>query len=148
MSQHRIKGLESVDPLSVPLPHGTEIITRVARVSGERRVPQGMVGRVVRARDGGLDVQIPGVGELWYAREELVPRKPGQVQFALRRAAAWDALHQCAVIEATVGSRAWGLAHEGSDTDLRGVFALPLPWTWGLGEIPRDLVSADGSSTY
>jgi hypothetical protein len=28
------------------------------------------------------------------------------------------------------------------------VFALPLPWMWGLGEAPRDLVSADGSSTY
>jgi RNA repair pathway DNA polymerase beta family len=77
-----------------------------------------------------------------------VPRKPGQVQFALRRAAAWEALQPCAVLEATVGSRAWGLAHEGSDTDSRGVFALPLPWTWGLGEVPRDLVSADGSTTY
>lgn len=147
-SQHRIKGLESVDPLSVPLPHGTEVTTRVARVSGERRVPQGMVGRVVRARDGGFDVHVTGVGELWYAREELMPRKPGQVQFAVRRAAAWDALSPCVVLEATVGSRAWGLAHEGSDTDMRGVFALPLPWTWGLGEVPRDLVSADGSTTF
>ncbi len=147
-SQTRIRGLESVDPLSVPLPHGTEVITRVARVSGDRRVPQGMVGRVVRARDGGLDVQITGVGELWYAREELVPRKSGQVQFALRRAAAWDALQPCVVLEATVGSRAWGLASEGSDTDSRGAFALPLSWMWGLGEAPRDLVSADGSSTY
>ncbi|HLL02693.1 MAG TPA: nucleotidyltransferase domain-containing protein [Myxococcaceae bacterium] len=146
--QHRIRGLESVDPLSVPLPHGTEVITRVARVLGDRRVPQGMMGRVVRARDGGLDVQITGVGELWYAREELVPRKTGQVQFALRRAAAWDALQPCVVLETTVGSRAWGLASEGSDTDSRGVFALPLSWMWGLGEAPRDLVSADGSSTY
>jgi hypothetical protein len=147
-SQHRIKGLESVDPLSVPLPHGTEVTTRVARVVGERRVPQGMVGRVVRARDGGFDVQVTGVGELWYARDELMPRKPGQVQFAMRRAAAWDSLRPCVVLEATVGSRAWGLAHEGSDTDTRGVFALPLSWTWGLGDVPRDLVSADGSTSY
>jgi hypothetical protein len=42
--QHRIKGLESVDPISVPLTHGTEVITRVARVSGERRVPQRAAG--------------------------------------------------------------------------------------------------------
>lgn len=147
MSQHRIRGLESIDPLSVPLPHGTEVITRVARVLGERRVAQGMVGRVVRAREGGFDVQVTGVGELWYAREELVPRKPGQVQFALRRQAAWEALRPCAVVEAVVGSHAWGLAGEGSDTDVRGAFALPLPWTWGLGEAPRDLVSADGSTT-
>lgn len=147
MSQHRIRGLESIDPLSVPLPHGTEVITRVARVLGERRVAQGMVGRVVRAREGGFDVQVAGVGELWYAPEELVPRKPGQVQFALRRQAAWEALRPCAVVQAVVGSHAWGLAGEGSDTDVRGAFALPLPWTWGLGEAPRDLVSADGSTT-
>jgi hypothetical protein len=29
-----------------------------------------------------------------------------------------------------------------------GAFALPLPWTLGLVEPPRDLVSADGSATY
>src|SRR5207237_1071081 len=32
--------------------------------------------------------------------------------------------------------------------DVRGVFALPLSWTVGLLEPPRDLVSADGSTTY
>ena len=47
-----------------------------------------------------------------------------------------------------MGSRAWGLAGEGSDTDRRGVFALPFPWTTGLAEPPRDLVSADGSTSY
>jgi hypothetical protein len=40
------------------------------------------------------------------------------------------------------------LADEASDTDLRGVFALPLPWNWGLLEVPTDLVSANGSATF
>src|SRR5439155_4394644 len=34
-----------------------------------------------------------------------------------------------------------------SDTDVRGLFALPFPWTVGLAEPPLDLVSADGSTT-
>src|SRR5581483_2069996 len=140
--------LGELDPLNVPLPHGTEVTTRVAKLVGDRRIPQGVVGRVVRARDGGCDVQIVGVGEVWYTREELLPRRPGQMQFARRRAAAWDALLPCAVLEAIVGSRAWGLADEESDTDKRGIFALPFPWTAGLLDPPRDLVSADGSSTY
>jgi hypothetical protein len=144
----RLRGYEQVDKLSVPLPHGTEVTTRVERVAGDRRVPQGVVGRVVRARGGGFDVQVVGVGELWYARDELVPRKPGQLQFALRRAATWDALHPCVVVETVVGSQAWGLANESSDVDLRGVFGLPLPWHFGLADKPRDLVSADGSHTY
>ncbi|MCY1042828.1 nucleotidyltransferase domain-containing protein [Corallococcus sp. bb12-1] len=145
----RVRGLEQIDRLSVPLPHGTEVTTRVERVaSAGRRIPQGVVGRVVRAHDGGFDVQIVGVGEVWFARDELVPRRVGQVQFAQRREAAWSALRPCVVLETRVGSHAWGLADERSDVDVRGVFALPLPWTLGLGQAPQDLVSADGSTTY
>ena len=144
----RPRGYEQVDKLSVPLPHGTEVTTRVERVAGDRHIPQGVVGRVVRARGGGFDVQIVGVGELWYARDELVPRKPGQLQFALRRAATWDALRPCVVLETVVGSQAWGLANEASDVDMRGVFGLPLPWHFGLADKARDLVSADGSHTF
>lgn len=144
----RISALESVDPISVPLPHGTEVTTRVARVIGDKQIPQGLIGRIAREREGGFDVHIAGVGEVWYRREEILPRRMGQLTFAMRRAAAWDALQGCKVIEATVGSRAWGLAHDSSDTDLRGSFVLPFPWTVGVVEIPRDLVSADGSQTF
>src|SRR5580693_8406783 len=145
----RIRELGAIDPLAVPLPNGTEVTTRVDRViSEDRRVPQGAVGRVVAQRDGELDVMIVGVGVLRYVRSELVPRKIGQVRWARRRADAWDALLRCTVVEATVGSRAWGLADEGSDTDRRGVFVLPFGWTLGLAEPARDLVSADGSATY
>lgn len=141
--------LAPFDPLAVPLPSGTEVTTRVARVvPGGRPVPEGAVGRVVGAAGAMFDVKILGVGVLRYARSELVPRKVGQVRYAQRRADAWEALRPCTVLEATVGSRAWGLAEEGSDTDLRGAFVLPFPWSAGLGEPPRDLVSEDGSATY
>jgi hypothetical protein len=144
----RLGGLAEVDPLLVPLPHGTEVTTRVERTALGRRVPQGLVGRVVRERDGGFDVLITGVGELWYARNELAPRKAGQLEFALRREAAWHALRPCVVLEAVVGSRAWGLADEDSDVDQRGAFALPFLWASGLVSPPVDLVSADGSQTF
>jgi hypothetical protein len=147
VNQHS-RGLGAIDPLAVPLPHGTEVTTRVERLFGDRRVPQGVVGRVVAIREDGLDVLVTGTGVLRYARDELLPRRPGQVRFAEQRAADWDALRPCVVLEATVGSRAWGLADEGSDTDLRGVFALPFPWTSGLVEPPHTLTSADGSVTY
>jgi len=144
----RLGGLGQLDPLLVPLPHGTEVTTRVERTALGRRVPQGLVGRVVRERDGGFDVLITGVGELWYARNELAPRKAGQLEFAYRREAAWQALRPCVVLDAVVGSRAWGLSDEGSDVDLRGAFALPFLWTAGLVSPPLDLVSADGSQTF
>jgi predicted nucleotidyltransferase len=144
----RLRNLEQLDARSVPLPLGTEVITRVDRIAGERRIPQGSVGRVTKTEGDQLEVTVVGVGALRYARDEVSPRRVGQALFARRRADVWEALHPCVVLEAMVGSRAWGLADEDSDVDRRGVFALPFPWTQGLLAPPEDLVSADGSATY
>lgn len=140
--------MEHLDPTSVPLPNGTEVSTRVDRLGDQRRIPSGAVGRVVAQREGVYDVQIVGVGIVSYARSELLPRKAGQLRFALRRAADWDALKSCVVLEATVGSHAWGLAESHSDTDVRGAFVLPFAWTGGLADLPQDLISTDGSTTF
>jgi len=111
-------------------------------------VPQGSVGRVTKVDSDQVDVAIVGVGVVRYARVELSARRVGQVLFAHRRADAWEALSPCVVLEAVVGSHAWGLSDASSDVDRRGVFALPFPWTQGLVAAPEDLVSADGSATY
>ncbi|KIG16542.1 Undecaprenyl-phosphate N-acetylglucosaminyl 1-phosphate transferase [Enhygromyxa salina] len=141
----RIKGLEDIDPLRVPLPHGTEVTTRVDREFQGRVVTQGAVGRVKAIEGSAVTVHVVGVGNVRYAREELTPRKAGQLEFAVRREAAWQALRGNAILETVVGSRAWGLAEQGSDTDRRGVFVLPFVWTTALVDPPTDLVSADGS---
>lgn len=144
----RLRPLAHLDPLGVALPHGTEVVTRIERVVGQRRVPQGTIGRVVKIAGDELDVAIVGVGTLRYERRELSPRRVGQALWAQRRETAWTTLLPCVVLDAQVGSRAWGLADESSDDDRRGVFALPLSWTLGLVQPPEDLVSADGSATY
>lgn len=144
----RLRHLAHLDPRAVALPHGTEVVTRVDRVVGERRVPQGTIGRVVKILGDDLDVAIVGVGTLRYARRELSPRRVGQVLWAERRESAWTSLHECVVLDTQVGSHAWGLADEASDDDRRGIFALPLPWTLGLVAPPEDLVREDGSATY
>ncbi len=146
----RIKNLESLDPYAVPLPNGTEVTTGADRhtLDGARLVAQGAVGRVVSSSDEGITVFIVGVGTCRYQRPELTPHRMGQLRYALEREASESALKPCVVLEATVGSRAWGLASEGSDIDRRGVFLLPFSWTIGLGDAPGTLVSADGSDTY
>lgn len=148
MAAIRIEGLSTIDPLAVPLPHGTEVTTRVDRWVGERRIPLGAIGRVVGSEGKQLQVAVVGVGVVSYVRDELLPRKIGQLKFAARRAASWERFGPCIVLESMVGSRAWGLAEAGSDTDRRGVFAAPFPWTVGLSGPPLDLISADASSTY
>jgi hypothetical protein len=146
-----IEGLRGMDPAKVPLPHGTQVTTTVELVPGDgtRPIPAGSVGTVVELRpDGRLRVRVVGRGEHVYARHELRPAHAGQVRFAVARARDEAALLPCAVLEATVGSRAWGLAEDGSDHDTRGVFLLPFGWREGLATPPAVLVSADGSATW
>ncbi len=137
-----------VDPTKVPLPNGTEVETRADRTHGDRVIPQGTVGRVQRQEGGRFEVKLVGWGVVAFAREEIAPRKLGQARYAMRREAAWRALKPCVVLEAVVGSRAWGLSDDGSDVDARGAYVLPFGWTIGLVDPPTDLVSEDGSATY
>jgi RNA repair pathway DNA polymerase beta family len=144
----RIKALRSLNPRAVALPNGTDITTRVAKSLGDRVIPQGARGRIVATSELQVDVLFVGVGRLSYERNEVLPTKREQVRYAERRGCDWAALMPNVLLSTVVGSRAWGLADEDSDTDVRGVFGLPLSWSTGLLDAPRDLVSADGSSTY
>ena len=147
----RLGGLADLDPTTVQLPVGTEVTTRVDRAldgpDGEVRT-QGATGRVAALEGDRVDVVFVDGKRGTYLRHALTPRKLGELRYAHRRAAAWDELRPCVVIDALVGSRAWGVAGEGSDEDHRGVFVLPAPWTVGLVDPPLDLVSAGGSHTY
>lgn len=144
----RLGGLSDLDLLAVPLPAGTEITTRVDREHDGALRLQGAVGRVLTTAGDEVEVSFLDGSRGRYLRHEVVPRKLGVVRYAQRRAASWQALSPCIVVDAQVGSRAWGLADEGSDDDRRGVFVLPFPWTTGLVDPPLDLVSLDGSLMY
>lgn len=144
----RIRGLAPLDPRVVQLPVGTEVTTCIDRSVGDRIVPQGAVGRVAGVGVDTVDVNLVGVGLVRYNRGEVLARKVGQVRYAQRRHDAWESLHGCVVLSSTVGSRAWGLDSPSSDHDIRGVFALPSSWAFGLVNPPDTLVSADGSTTY
>ncbi len=64
----------------------------------------------------------------------------GKIQDAL---AALEKTHGCRILFAVEsGSRAWGFASPDSDYDVRAVYVKPLDWYLGLGEKPRDTLSA------
>jgi hypothetical protein len=144
----RLGGLSDLDPQTVPLPAGTEVTTRVDRTVDDRVVPQGASARVTAVDGDRVDVVFLDGKRARYLRGEITPRKLGVAKYAQRRAAAWEQLRPCVVIDTIVGSRAWGVADEGSDEDRKGVFVLPTPWTTGLVDPPLDLSSLDGSQSY
>jgi hypothetical protein len=144
----RLGGLADLDPQAVPLPAGTEVTTRVDRTAGDEVRPQGASGRVASVDGDRVEIVFLDGKRATYLRSEVTPRKLGVARYAQRRAAAWDQLLPCVVIDTVVGSRAWGVADAGSDEDRKGVFVLPTPWTTGLADPPLDLSSIDGSQSY
>lgn len=144
----RLGGLSDLDPQTVPLPAGTEVTTRVDRSVGDWVIPQGASARVTSVDGDRVEVVFLDGKRATYLRAEVTPRKLGVAKYAQRRAAAWEQLHACIVIDTVVGSRAWGVADAGSDEDRKGVFVLPTPWTTGLVDPPLDLSSLDGSQSY
>ena len=134
----------------IQLPHGTDVITRVPKEIDRTAadLPAGSVGRIVGSDAESVDVQVLGIGVVRYRRDEVAPFRSGQLRYAVARDAAWKALRGNIVVEATVGSHAWGLAEAHSDVDRRGLFVLPFPWSARLGAAQAELTSVDGSSTY
>ena len=75
------------------------------------------------------------------AREELLSHL-GTRQWDFRR------LRESVMYEAVVGSRAWGLADEESDEDVRGWFLAPFDELVGLWEHPDEIQDPDTDAAY
>lgn len=130
--------------LHSPLPPGTEVVTRVDRVTSVGTIRKGSIGRVASIGEHRISVQMIS-GNYWYDRAEIVPRRAGQIKFEVQKKDTWDTLKSYQVLRSRVGSRAWGLANENSDEDLRGVFAPPYTWTTGLQGPPEDIGNPEGT---
>lgn len=145
----RLHGLNDVDPHTTQLPVGTEVVTRVDRMVDGKVRTQGAVGKVVGLDAAGLFmIGFVDGKQGTFARSELLPRKLGLLRYEQRRESTWHQLANTVVLDALVGSTAWGLADSNSDQDHRGIFVLPLPWLTGLVEPPTDLLSEDRTAAH
>ena len=146
-----MSALDKLDPTKIPLPNGTEVGTRrdLPIPNSDKFIPQGSVGRVKETRDDGrVRIAIPGRGEFIYEREDLHPRKDGQIKFAINREADWDRFYSHVIYWALVGSRAWGVSNNDSDTDIRGVFVWPFEATIGFSKPSETIQSLSNSNSY
>jgi uncharacterized protein len=106
------------------LPEGTQVSTRVDRV----RFPDGR--------------------EISFRRRDLTVRKHAALEGPAQTAAAPADLQSYIIYRCIVGSRAYGLDHEGSDTDRRGIFLPPAEMTWSLYGVPEQLEDQAAQSCY
>jgi hypothetical protein len=113
------------------LPEGTQVVLRADR---------GATGRVVgTTADGRYQVRLADGRELAVARDGLSLRRAHQQARAIGTGDPDDGarlVREHTIYAAVVGSRAFGLAVDGSDTDLRGVYAAPAADFWSLIKPP------------
>lgn len=132
--------------LHLILPTGTQIVSRVETKSpsGELLVPRGAVGEVIKPPDDGTHSYrirfINGI-EAALQRHEMTIRKQFQREATQPETDAMADLnlYDFVIYRCVIGSRAFGLDTEDSDTDRRGIYLPPAEIHWSLYGVPEQL---------
>jgi len=127
------------------IPAGTQVVLKAAKIlaSGEHFKPPGSVGVVLESPPDNRQPYL-----VHFADGETAMAAFDEL--ALRRREVEDALGQVdedvrpwIIYRCQVGSKAFGLAHEDSDDDLRGIYLPPARLHWSLRRLPEQLEFAD-----
>ncbi|MFF0269589.1 DNA polymerase beta superfamily protein [Kribbella sp. NPDC004536] len=121
------------------LPIGTQVVLRVAGTDGpDGAVRRGATGRVVgMTADGRYAVRLADGRETVARRDQLTLRSAYQDEaIELGRPDGYRLVREYTIYAAIVGSRAFGLDTEESDTDTRGVYVAPTEAFWSLAKPP------------
>ena len=128
------------------VPEGTQIVSRreVKNSAQEILCLRGAVGVIIKAptdNSHSYRVRLPNNVEVTLRRQEFSIRKHfqkeglQQVEDMLSELNLFDyAIYRC-----VVGSRAFGLDHANSDTDIRGIYLPPAAIHWSLYGIPEQI---------
>ena len=136
-------------------PVGTMVVTlrEVEPGDGGRARPKGACGVIVKSPEdpnGIYRIGFPDGGEFNVAAKSLDILKHYQqgelanVEAVAQSHKLYDRIHYKCV----VGSRAYGLDHEDSDTDLRGFYLAPANLHWSLFGTPEQLQRPDSDECY
>jgi uncharacterized protein len=149
------KGKIGVDDSWLILPVGTQIVSRIQieGQGGEVLCPRGAVGTIIKMPDDGTHsyrVQFSNGVEAALRRPELAIRK----HFQSEQTQSEDSilvdldLYDFVIYRCIVGSRAFGLETDESDTDRRGIYLPPADAHWSLYGVPEQLEDQANQECY
>ena len=137
------------------IPVGTQVVSRVEirDASGTVLCPLGATGVVARAPDDATHayrVVLPDGREVSLKRRDLSIRKHVHQEDLDSAGAALGEhdFYQHVIYRCVVGSRAYGLSAEGSDTDRRGIYLPPAELHWSLFGVPEQLENRETDEVY
>ena len=136
-------------PEHVQLSKGTRVVLKqhVSSDSGFLCKP-GTMAIVTEARHPRYAVRTPGGVSLNCTREQLVTQRAKAFSTAARSTWNWRQLQPRIVLSVIVGSKAWNLDDEHSDTDIKGAFLLPFDAASGLWESPDEIKHPTSDAQY
>lgn len=134
------------------LPIGTQIVTLIeVKVLNENRFqPRGTVGVIKSSPKDSTHsylVEFPDASLALLKRNEFAIRKQFQTETALNPLEDKD-LSKYVIYRCVVGSRAFGLDDEKSDTDLRGIYLPPANLHWSMFGVPEQLENKENEECY
>ncbi len=138
-----------------PLPIGTQVVTlgKITTPDGTQLCPQGALGVILRTFGDPGDrylVRFPDGTEATIARHDLTIRRHFQHLSVYPEDKAYlsKTLKTYVIYQCIVGSRAYGLDDEGSDTDRRGIYLPPADIQWSLVGVPEQLEDHETQECY
>jgi predicted nucleotidyltransferase len=124
---------------------GTQVVLKVAKVlpDGQQFKPPGSVGVVLESPPNNDEPYVVRFsdGEMVRAYFQELALRRREVEDELGEVC--EDLRPCVIYRCQVGSKAFGLASEDSDDDLRGVYLPPARLQWSLRRLPEQLEFAD-----
>lgn len=159
MTKHHVPQTDSATQTArsthLIIPTGTQVVSRVEvrDAAGTVVCPVGAAGVIVRAPDDATHsyrVRLPDGREVSLRRQELSIRKHVQQEDldAVGAVLGDHDLYDYVVYRCLLGSRAYGLAHEESDSDRRGIYLPPAELHWSLFGVPEQLENRETDEVY
>jgi predicted nucleotidyltransferase len=132
------------------LPVGTQVVVLadVRGTDGKPVHPRGAVGVIIQSPGDpwhSYRVRFPDDFEAAFVRRELAILS--QYQEAAGPLQAYD-LYSRVIYRCVIGSRAYGLDHDASDTDRRGIYLPPASLHWSLYGVPEQLENDATQEVY
>jgi uncharacterized protein len=138
------------------LPAGTQVVTRteIRNDAGEVICPIGAVGVIIASPPDHRSpylVQFLNGFEIHLPRSQISVRRryhqDGIERFG-RSALSQVNLFDSIIYRCIIGSRAYGLDNEASDTDVRGIYLPPAELHWSLYSLPEQLENEASQECY
>ena len=138
-----------LDEQNIVLPRGTRVVLRTD-VQGEDGFwhKEASLAVVRDVSHHTYILQTPSGRVLTVQRDQITVQRADLLADLGRRQWEYRKLRDEVIFASVVGSRAWGLADEDSDEDVRGCFVAPFEASSGLWRMPEDLVDPVTDASY